>query len=299
MINRINYVHSLFFFIFCILISSFGYLRSNSFILVCFFLILTLGISHGSLDNLKGKKLIKIYKIKNMFLFYLSYILIGIFIILSWLISAYILLAIFLIVASYHFGKEDAEFLNTRKKENIFLYFLKGSSVIISPLLFNQGETLEIFNNLNFYLSNTVFINTKLLIIFLFLSFLSNLFLSLGKSFDEKSIVFMDFFSIIILNIFLNPILAFTIYFCFLHSIRHSIKLSFELNKDVYKGLILFIKKAIPLTILTAIIFLIILYFLQNNFEFDQSINQVIFIGLASLTFPHILLEYLIEKNAK
>ena len=299
MINRLNYVHSLFFFIFCILISSFDYLRSNSFILVCFFLILTLGISHGSLDNLKGKKLIKIYKIKNMFLFYLSYILIGLFVILSWLISAYILLAIFLIVASYHFGKEDAEFLNTKKKENILLYFLKGSSVIISPLLFNQGETLEIFNNLNFYLSNTVFINTKLLIIFLFLSFLSNLFLSLRKSFDEKSIVFMDFFSIIILNIFLNPILAFTIYFCFLHSIRHSIKLSFELNKDVYKGLILFIKKAIPLTILTAIIFLIILYVLQNNFEFNQSINQVIFIGLASLTFPHILLEYLIEKNGK
>ena len=38
---------------------------------------------------------------------------------------------------------------------------------------------------------------------------------------------------------------------------------------------------------------------LQNNFEFNQSINQVIFIGLASLTFPHILLEYLIEKDAK
>jgi len=171
--------------------------------------------------------------------------------------------------------------------------------VIISPLLFNQGETLEIFNNLNFYLSNTVFINTKFLIIFLFLSFVSNLFLSLDKSFDEKSIVFMDFFSIIILNIFLNPLLAFTIYFCFLHSIRHSIKLAFELNKDIYKGLILFIKKTIPLTILTAIIFLIVLYVLQNNFEFNQSINQVIFIGLASLTFPHILLEYLIEKNAK
>jgi len=28
-------------------------------------------------------------------------------------------------------------------------------------------------------------------------------------------------------------------------------------------------------------------------------VNMVIFIGLASLTFPHILLEYLIEKNEK
>ena len=27
--------------------------------------------------------------------------------------------------------------------------------------------------------------------------------------------------------------------------------------------------------------------------------HKIIFIGLASLTFPHILLEYLLEKNAK
>jgi len=29
------------------------------------------------------------------------------------------------------------------------------------------------------------------------------------------------------------------------------------------------------------------------------AILEIIFIGLASLTFPHILLEYLLEKNEK
>ena len=43
----------------------------------------------------------------------------------------------------------------------------------------------------------------------------------------------MDFFSLFILNFFLTPILAFTLYFCFLHSIRHSIKLIFELDKSI------------------------------------------------------------------
>ena len=33
------------------------------------FIILTIGISHGSLDNIKGEKLLKIYKIKNNFFF--------------------------------------------------------------------------------------------------------------------------------------------------------------------------------------------------------------------------------------
>ena len=37
----------------------------------------------------------------------------------------------------------------------------------------------------------------------------------------------------------------------------------------------------------------------KNHNELNDSIYKIIFIGLASLTFPHILLEYLLEKNAK
>ena len=65
------------------------------------------------------------------------------------------------------------------------------------------------------------------------------------------------------------------------------------------RGFSIFIKKAIPLTMLTATFCLMGLYFLKNNYDFDSAILKLIFIGLASLTFPHILLEYLIEKNEK
>ena len=109
----------------------------------------------------------------------------------------------------------------------------------------------------------------------------------------------MDFFSLIILNLFLSPILAFTLYFCFLHSIRHSITLIFELDRSFKPGLKKFIIKAIPLTFITAVIFLFAIYFLNNIYMLDEAIYKVIFIGLASLTFPHILLEYLLEKNEK
>ena len=37
----------------------------------------------------------------------------------------------------------------------------------------------------------------------------------------------------------------------------------------------------------------------KNHNELNDYIYKIIFIGLASLTFPHILLEYLLEKNAK
>ena len=179
------------------------------------------------------------------------------------------------------------------------LYFLKGSVVILAPLLFQKNKTNEIFQILNFNFFESQIFTNHFLITLICLSFLSSLFISNKKNSDLKGLMIMDFFSLIILNIFLTPVLAFTIYFCFLHSIRHSITLIFELDKSFKSGFKKFINKAIPLTFATGVIFLIAVYFLSNFYMLDEAIYKVIFIGLASLTFPHILLEYLLEKNEK
>ena len=300
MIKKINFYHSLIFFNFSIIISAFSFFRNNNLLILSLFLILTIGISHGSLDNIKGKKLLKFFNLKSMSTFYFGYLLISLIIILIWFIFPKILLLIFLIVAAYHFGKEDVFFLKKEKKfYDGILYFLKGISVVVSPLLFHKIETILIFQSLNFNISGIIFIEDIFLYILLMLSFFSTLFLLFKENIKIKSLLIMDFISILILNYLLTPILAFTIYFCFLHSVRHSLSLILQLNKNIRKGFALFIKKALPLTIITALIYLFSLYFLNNYFELNESIYKVIFIGLASLTFPHILLEYLIEKKWK
>ena len=293
---KINFYHSLIFFNLCIFLSGIEYLREGSFLIISLFLILTIGISHGSLDHIKGKKLIKYFGYKSMSIFYLSYLLIGAVTILIWLIFPKSLLFLFLIIAAYHFGKEDSEFINQKKNFEL-IYFLKGSLIITSPLFFHKEETLAIFETLNFNISNNLIISNEILFILILLSLISGIILSLNKSIEAKSLLLMDYLSILILNYFLNPIIAFTIYFCFLHSIRHSISLIRELNKNLKKGLPVFIKKAFPLTILTILGYVVSISILNNYNEFNETIYRVIFIGLASLTFPHILLEYLIEKN--
>ena len=299
MIN-INFKHSLIFFNLCILSSPFYFLINYEPIILCLFLILFLGISHGSLDNIKGAKLMKLLGYKSIFVFYTFYLLISLFIILSWTILPNTILLIFLTVGAYHFGREDTI---EKIKSNFFfpeiLYFLKGSSVIIAPLYFKREETIEIFQILNFSVFENSLFSGYFLIIFLILSFLSSILLSSKRNINFKSLMIIDFFSIIILNYFLTPVLAFTIYFCFLHSIRHSISLIFELDKTFKVGLKKFIKKAVPLTVITATMFIIAIYTLDNFYRLDEAIYKVIFIGLASLTFPHILLEYLLEKNEK
>ena len=120
------------------------------------------------------------------------------------------------------------------------------------------------------------------------------------NKFRDFEIFFLDFLSILILNFVFSPLVAFTIYFCFLHSIRHIISISHELDPGSFlNGAKIFIKKALPLTVVTATLYLLTIFFLSNSYGLNDVVIKVIFIGLASLTFPHILLEYLIEINEK
>ncbi len=307
-IKKINFKHSFIFFLFCNIVSLPIIKAYNLSIspLVCLLLILIIGVSHGSLDHIKGRKLLKILKINNIITFYTSYFLLVFTIIILWVLLPTVVLIAFLIVASFHFGKEDTQFLiDNNSYLNQFLFFLKGSLVVLAPLYFNFNETVSIFkllliDNETFYQSLNIIENNNFLIIGIVLSALSSIILFFKKFELKKFTIFFDYFSIIIINMHFSPLVAFTIYFCFLHSIRHSISLMIELDQESLKnGLFVFIKKATPLTILASAFCLMGLYFLNNNYNFDSAILKLIFIGLASLTFPHILLEYLIEKNEK
>jgi beta-carotene 15,15'-dioxygenase len=307
-IQKINLYHSLFFFLFAnlftIIIDQNNDLNIST--IICLMLILTIGVSHGSLDHIKGKKLFKIYDITNIYIFYISYIFITLAIIFTWLLIPTFTLFVFLAVAAYHFGKEDTLFLIS-KDFNLKapLFFLKGLLIIIAPLNFHFVETINIFKMLfveseRLYFFLDLIERTKIIPLTFILSTVASIYL-FSKNFKIVNIsIFLDFFSILMLNYYLPPLLAFTFYFCFLHSIRHTISLIFDLNQINFKiGFLIFVKKALPLTILTIFISLITLIFLSNSYVLDDAIIKIIFIGLASLTFPHILLEYLLEKNEK
>ena len=307
-IQKINLNHSFIFFLFCNIFSFIVFKFSNFNIssLICLFLILIIGVSHGSLDHEKGRKLLKIFNINSMYIFYISYVSVSILVVAIWIFTPSISLIIFLLVASYHFGKEDTQFLIN--KFSVFyqlLFFFKGLLIVLAPIYFNFDDTVLIFKlilveNENFYLTLDFIESNQILPVLIVLSSLSSIYLFLKEFNIKKFSIFLDYFSILILNYYLSPLVAFTMYFCFLHSVRHSMSLIYEIDsQDFTNGIKIFIKKAIPLTILTGIFCLIGLYLLNNTYGLDSSILKIIFIGLASLTFPHILLEYFLEKYEK
>ena len=311
MIKKIYGKHTFYFSVLTICLSTISLLIAENFKLsnelitplFCLFFILSIGISHGAMDNYKANKLLKIYKVNNKLIFFIIYIFISFSVILLWSIYSSLTLLFFLLVASYHFGREDTSFLHKGNSMlDQILYLVKGSLIVFSPLFFHFEETLKIFEILFLSKNILIFITEEhwIVNVCLSLNILGYFYFAFKNSFEDFEIIFLDLLSILILNYFFTPLIAFTIYFCFLHSIRHIISIAYELNPSNFlDGFKNFLKKALPLTIITAVLYLISIVFLSNSYVLNDVIIKVIFIGLASLTFPHILLEYLIEINEK
>ena len=191
--KKINFNHSFIFFLICN-IFSFITLKISSFTispLICLLLILSIGISHGSLDNYKGRKLFQIFGINNFLIFYLSYVLIAFLVVILWIIVPYVSLIIFLTVASYHFGKEDTQFLTSENTYyNQLLFLLKGSLIIFAPMYFHFEETITLFKfllieNEFFYNFLNLLESNNVLLYSIIISTLSNILLFI-KNFELK-----------------------------------------------------------------------------------------------------------------
>ena len=270
-----------------------------SLLIFCFILILTLGVSHGALDHLRGEKILKPILKKRWFLvFYPGYISLSLFVIICWILFPSISLLIFLLVAGYHFGEEDLSFF---KKEQGLIFnmtgFLKGFLIITLSLHFNFETTSTFFNYL--MVDTTPFSDlrsyTPVLFAINLLLLISGLIYLFKNNLNDLVLILLEIILIIISFKYIPLILAFTLYFCFLHSSKHITGLAKELDgDDLINGFRLFAKKAVPLTVLTGIGAVGIVFFL--NHSLTENIIQTIFIGLASLTLPHILLEVIDKK---
>jgi Brp/Blh family beta-carotene 15,15'-monooxygenase len=136
-------------------------------------------------------------------------------------------------------------------------------------LYFNFAETIELFKlllieNENFYTLLGKLEELKIFLIGVSLSSLACLYLFLKNYEINKVTIFIDYASILLVNFYFSPLVAFTVYFCFLHSIRHIVNLIFELDKDNFlNGAKLFIIKSVPLTVLTGLLALLSLYFIN------------------------------------
>lgn len=244
-----------------------------------------IGIPHGYFDFLIARKLFSLHK-HWLLKFIVIYTLISLLYLMMWVYIPQFSLVIFLLLAIYHFGMEDTEDIPCH---NFLAILLIGSVPVASPILFQTEEVFVLFE----ILINREITQPSIHLIYI-VSYLTAVFYLLIK-YSLRSI---PLYILLFLNfIFLPPILSFVLYFCFHHSIRHYLSsLSDEkiitFNFSIVRATIFFIF----LTILFS--FFMISFMLHvSSFSFEEAVVKYIFITLACLTLPHLLLNIFYHRN--
>ena len=192
-----------------------------------------------------------------------------------------------------HFGLCD--WTNFKiEKHKYTVSFTYGMTIIFGIVFFNENESFKIFEYLTnekiYYFQKYFYIPYLLTLIsimyFIYLSFYE---IKFRKGIAEILFLLLIFY-------LFDPLLSFTIYFCFFHTYKHlkhlisNVYLYLPNKKFVIYSTLFF-------TIVSWLGGFIVISFLVQNFTLYQSILKVIFIGLAALTLPHMILVDLVYRR--
>lgn len=256
---------------------------------ICGVLIMTLGISHGGIDNILHQNKTN----RSNKLFIPIYILAGLINASLWFIFPNLAFFLFITISAYHFGQSQfIEYQNGIRFLDKLLYFAWGLTLLFGLIHFNKLDILSSkwFNTISIPLMSAIldysislYISTLAITIFVLLFKLSRKEMLIQNFFLELFQIFLISFTFKTLSL----IVGFTMYFIILHSLRvlnHEYK--YLKAKSIFKSNIEFVKLLIPLTLLSIIgILLIISAIILFNVNISYALLALIL--TSSVTMPH------------
>ncbi len=252
-------------------------------LLIAVVLISIFGLPHGALDPIVAYRSGVWEKPWGLFFFLLVYIALCSSMILFWLFFPILGFALFMVLSAIHFGRDYQRYSASTIEQLCY-----GAFVLGIPVLFHQEKSSIIFEFLLFGYE------PKTLIMLIQTCAIAGI-IVLGLNIKHHSkVALIELLSLVTVAWLLNPLWYFVLFFCVLHSPRHLIS-SFRLLEPKLKSLGLFVMFFI--TLLTIVIGIGVAVFMKDDsLMIDAMTLQILFVGLAGLTVPHMLL---IERERK
>lgn len=245
---------------------------------LCIFAILVLvfGVPHGALDPIFARRLYGIQSLPGWIAFTVIYATLGAMAVGLWWLMPSAFLTLFLIASAVHFSGDLVP--DTPRVARIFY----GGAFIFFPVLLHAAEVSQLFGFLTgASAADTLVAGMR----WLAWPWLTATALVLVFMWRRNWLTFLEIASVSLLAIAASPLLAFALFFCVMHSARH------VLRTQRYAGLSalrLLLTSAAPMAAVL-VGSALALYFFQD-LAFDMHIVRLVFIGLAALTVPHMLL---------
>ena len=271
-------------------------LNSSAQIALMTCIVAVLGVPHGALDDLLALPFLPTrLGLARLPVFVGAYLTVAALVVFAWLWAPIPSLLTFLALSVIHFGSGDAPPTSDGAARAIAVAS-RGLLPILLPPLIYPAPVAEIFGWL---VGAPVAAQSVSGVAVAVLPLAVITWAAEAMRVVEASRGIFDAFSelaelgvLALLFALTPPLFSFAIYFGFWHSVRHILEITERLPDDRdRKKAEVFVRMAAPLTVATLLMATVAVFGLTvSGVDLPQGTTTVVFIGLAALTVPHMLL---------
>lgn len=245
-------------------------------------LIALLGVPHGALDAVFARTLFGVSNLKGWALFSLLYCSVAASVVSVWLLMPIVFLVVFLVASALHFGGDPDNEVGMASR------MLYGGAVIVLPAL---GHGAELQRLLGWVAGPTSAAHIAPVLTQVAAPWLIATVVGCAWQARTSWLAALEWAALATLAVAAPPLVAFTIYFCAMHSPRHVLKTLAHLSDaDTRQAVRLAVWPSVAVWVALAAS----LWFLNGeplqSWPEPTTAIQLIFVGLAALTLPHMLL---------
>ncbi len=213
-----------------------------------------------------------------------------------WSVAPVAMLVAFLGFSAWHFGEGELDRDRAGPLGKTVETMSRGATPILAPILLRPDETFALFDMLAgrplSELAHAPLVGSlcTLWAVSRFVSIVGRARAGLADRDAGTFEMLLEEAAVWALFATLPVLLAFGLYFCLDHSIRHALRIARRLAPDsAAKGLRLYLLRAAPVTLATLLLGAGVGALVLERWD-TTALVKVVFVGLAALTLPHVLL---------
>jgi Brp/Blh family beta-carotene 15,15'-monooxygenase len=241
-------------------------------------LILFLGVPHGALDPIFAQQLHRIRSARGWLIFAVLYILAAGAVVAAWRMAPGAFLTGFLLVSVLHFSGDLAP------PTPLMTRLLYGGAIIVLPAALHASELSRLFAMLVGAERASALTGVLQLITW---PWLGALLIAAAAAWRHDWRTALELVAVGILALVAPPLYAFVVFFCAMHAARHILRTTeYAGGATELRRLLMF---ALPPMVVTSAAAILITLRIPSS-SVGSGLVQIIFVGLAALTVPHMAL---------
>lgn len=246
--------------------------------------VVVIGLPHGALDGAIAMHLGFSRKPMIFMRFLLLYIAMAGLVVGVWMLAPTISLMLFLLISMLHFGAGDARH-GTGWLRTVEI-IAHGGLVIVGISQLHHPEVDVIFGYLTG--ADTALVWQALDVMTVIVGLATVICIGQGLWYRRWRSTALELVALGVFFAMTPPLVGFAVYFCLVHSARHVAGIIGSLRREMSR--VALVNQAAILTVASWAVGGLALWWFADQADPEPMLMRVIFIGLAALTVPHMIL---------